>query len=164
MLLAWCLAAGCAAPPPPTPTATPAVIHALATGLTEPLLLDLAGAEARLNRGIVGVPELAPADSLAAQVAAGQAHLGLTIEPAPELFATPLGYVTLRVVVHPSNAVAALEAEQLRAIFTGQAAEWEQVGRHAGQIQVVTREATSDAARLFAERVMPAFPLTTTVH
>jgi phosphate transport system substrate-binding protein len=90
---------------------------------------------------------------VAAALAAGQAELALTADPDPGLFATPVGYLPWRVVVHPGNPLQALEAEQARALFAGALTEWSQVGGGAGQVLVAARAADSAAGRAFAARL-----------
>ncbi|MBU1050434.1 phosphate ABC transporter substrate-binding protein [Candidatus Bipolaricaulota bacterium] len=49
----------------------------------------------------------------------------------------------IAVVVHPSNGIANLTIEQLRAIYTGEITNWSQVGGNSGEIVVVGRDSAS---------------------
>jgi phosphate transport system substrate-binding protein len=146
------LLAGCA-PPAPTPPPTPALVRVLATELTEPLANDLALAYAANNPAVVVAPSWAPAADLAAALQSGQADLALTVTPDPALFGTPLGEVSLVVVVNPANPLNTLTLAQARALFAGQLTEWEQVGAGAGQVNVVARAPDGEAGQAWAEQV-----------
>jgi hypothetical protein len=144
--LAALLLAGCAAP---TATPTPAPDFTVAaTDLTAPLLADLVAAYKEV--GAVPRVTIVAQSVLPAELAARNADLGLTANPAPGQFATPLGYVTFAVAVHPNNPVAALSAAQVRAIVAGDIVSWAQVGGPSAPITVIVREDESDSARALA--------------
>src|SRR6187431_2290757 len=108
-LLALLLAATAACttatvPPPPTP----ALLRVAVTDLTEPLFYDLAAAYAQANPAVALAPHLARDAGLPAMLAAGQAELALTTAADPQLFATPLGYIPIRLAAHPDNPLASL--------------------------------------------------------
>lgn len=67
---------------------------------------------------------------------------------------TPIGLDGLAIVVHPSNAVAALSLVQLRDIFAGRVLDWQALGSDAGEILLVSREDGSGSRILFESRVM----------
>lgn len=149
----WALAlllAGCALPgaaPGATRTPTPDFTVA-ATDLTAPLLADLVAAYREV--GTVPRVTVVAQSALPAELAARNADLGLTANPAPGQFATPLGYVTFAVVVHPNNPVTTLSAAQVRAIVAGEIVSWAQVGGPSAPITVIVREDESDGARALA--------------
>jgi phosphate transport system substrate-binding protein len=145
------LAAACAQAPPTAPP-TPALVRLLVTDLTEPLGWDLALAYGDANPAVVVAPQLAPAGSVAADLAAGQAELALTVDPDAALFATPVGYLPWAVVVHPGNPLETLDPDQARALFAGALTEWSQVGG-AGQVLVAARSADSAAGQAFLARL-----------
>ena len=120
-----------------------------ATDLTAPLLSDLMAAYADANPGVTLSPTVVPLSTLNSDLAAGRADLALVTSPDANLFATPLGYVSLAVVVNPANLLASLSAAQVPTIFAGRVTDWAQVGGSSGEIQVVSREDASDAARAF---------------
>ena len=148
--------AGCTPKPVSAPeaSATPAVVRLLATDLTEPLLLDLAGAYTETNRDIALIPEQVPAGALAADLDSGQGDLGLALAPATARFATPLGYVRLVVVVPLANQVKQLDLAQVQALFSGQVTDWAQLGGAPGPVQPVVRPAAGDAAQLFSAQAL----------
>jgi phosphate transport system substrate-binding protein len=82
-------------------------------------------------------------------LASGRADLALTTTYSADQFASPIGYVTLIVVVNSANPLSQLSAAQLRDLFSGRASDWAQVGGPAGPIQVVCREDRSDGAEAF---------------
>ena len=155
------LAVGCASPtvaPPPTP----ALLRVAVTDLTEPLLLDLAAAYASVNPAVALAPSLAPPAALAGLLQSGQADLALTTAPDPALFATPLGYVPVRLVVHPSNTLETISLAQAQALFAADITDWAQVGGRAGQVQPVARAAGTAAAQSLVQAGLG--PLTVTVN
>ena len=117
----------------PAARADPAAVRVLATDMTAPLLLDLAAAYAETQTSVAVVPVLNAEDSVADALTAGEADLALTTLPEDGLFATPLGYTRLAVVVHPDNAVAGLSAAQVQALLAGEITDWAQVGGAPGQ-------------------------------
>lgn len=58
-------------------------------------------------------------------------------EPPDDWFVTPLGWEGVVLAVHPENRVRSLELEQLRAIFSGQIWNWEELGGSATEIEPV---------------------------
>jgi phosphate transport system substrate-binding protein len=124
-------------------------VRVAATDLTAPLLSDLMAAYADADPGVTLSPTVVPLSTLNSDLAAGRADLALVTSPDATLFATPLGYVSLAVVVNPANVLASLSAAQVPTIFAGRVTDWAQVGGSSGEIQVVSREDASDAARAF---------------
>lgn len=151
ILVALCALLTACAAPTPTP---PATLYVEATDLTAPLLSDLAAAYAEVNPKVTLIPSEVPLSSLSADLAAGRADLGLAVNRDPDQFAAPLGYVSLIVIVYPSNPVVSLSAAQVGAIYTGQINDWGQVGAGSGEIQVVGREDRSDAESIFEARAL----------
>jgi phosphate transport system substrate-binding protein len=145
------LLAACSPQPLPAPPATPAIVRVAASDLTGPLLFELNREYAGANAEAVVAPRVLPAALLAQALQAGEAELALMVEPPEGLFATPVAYVRLAVVAHPSNPVRELDAAQVRDLFTGRLPEWASVGG-AGAVQVVARPKGSDAGSFF-ERV-----------
>ncbi len=143
------LLSACASPTL-TPRPTPALVRVAVTDITEPLLLDLAAAYARVNPDVVVAPSLAPQSALAAQLVAAQADLAFTIAPDPTLFATPIGYVPFEFVVRPGNPLKSISLPQAQGLFAGRPADWGQVGGAAGSVQVVTRGPGTGAAAALA--------------
>jgi phosphate transport system substrate-binding protein len=161
ILAALAATAACATatvPPPPTP----ALLRVAVTDLTEPLLLDLAAAYAEANPRVSLAPSLAREADLAARLQSGRSDLALTTSPDPQLFATPLGYVPIRLVAHPSNPLETLSLAQAQGLFSGGITNWAQVGGREGQVQAVTRPTDGDAAQALAQT--PIGPLTVTVN
>ncbi len=149
------LLSACAAPTPPPPIA----LRVAATDLTAPLLSDLMAAYADATPGVTLSPTVLPLSTLNSDLAAGLADLAL-VTSSDNHFATPLGYVSLAVVVNPSNPLASLSAAQVPTIFAGRVTDWAQIGGSSGEIQVVSREEASDAARAFGASALPGTLLT----
>jgi ABC-type phosphate transport system substrate-binding protein len=124
-------------------------LRVAATDLAGPLLADLAQAYSAARPQTSLLAATTPLSALSGDLAAGRADLALTATYSTDHFATPVGYVTLLVVVNPANPLGQLSAAQLRDIFSGRANDWSEVGSLAGPIQVVCREDHSDGAEAF---------------
>ena len=133
-----------------------------ATDLTWPLLLDLSTAYAGVNPNVAVAPSQATDAALPGMLAAGQTDLALTTAPDPKLFATPIGYVPLQVVVHPSNPLTTVSVAQVQALFDGRITDWSQLGGRGGPVQVVARAPDSDAARALSGTAIG--PMTVTAN
>lgn len=96
--------------------------------------------EVRLNVDVTA------AAALRDELAAGRAALAFTADTEAGAFATPIGAVRFRLVVHPGNAVTALTLAQAQALFAGQITGWAQVGGTPGPVEVVARERGADGA------------------
>jgi phosphate transport system substrate-binding protein len=138
------------------------LLRVAVTDLTEPLLLDLAAAYAQANPAVALAPSLAREADLAGRLQSGQADLALTTAPNPQLFATPLGYIAIRLVAHPSNPLDRLTVPQAQGLFSGQLTDWALAGGRQGQVQAVTRPTDGDAAQALRQTAMG--PLTVTVN
>ena len=158
MLLA--LLSACASPTL-TPRPTPALVRVAVTDVTEPLLLDLAAAYARVNPDVVVAPSPAPQSALSAQLAAAQVDLAFTTVPDPKLFATPIGYVPFEFVVHPNNPLHSLSLAQAQGLLAGRLADWGPVGGAAGPVQVVTRGPGTGADAALAATAFGPITVTT---
>ncbi|MDR2686311.1 MAG: phosphate ABC transporter substrate-binding protein [Oscillospiraceae bacterium] len=60
----------------------------------------------------------------------------------------------LAVVVHPSNPVADLTLDEIRAVFTQELADWGQLGGRDAKIHIITREEGSGSRSAFEDLVM----------
>jgi len=144
----------------PQPTPGPLALRVEATDLAAPLLADLAQAYAGINPGISVQVETVSLSTLADDLAAGRADLGLAATYTAGQFATPLGYVAFVPVVNPANPVSRLSAAQARDLFAGRATDWASAGGPAGAVQVVCREDRSDAAETFGRLALEGAPPT----
>jgi phosphate transport system substrate-binding protein len=143
---------------------TPTTLHVEVTDLTAPLFFDLAAAYADVRPDVSLASTMASPAALTANLDAGRADLGLLVSADPDQFATPLGYVTFVVVVHPTNPISDLSAAQLREIYAGRVTDWGQVGGvpvaplpgslTGGAVQPVGREDNSDAAQAFGTNAL----------
>jgi phosphate transport system substrate-binding protein len=75
-----------------------------------------------------------------------------------EISVVALALDGITVIVNSANAVAALDLDQLRSIFTGRSRNWREVGGADGEIHVFARAAGSGTAALFGERVLEGDP------
>lgn len=89
----------------------------------------------------------------------GTVEIGMSsrhLEPdeAEQLTPIEIARDALAIIVHPTNPVANLTTEQVRAIFSGEIGNWRNVGGHDALIVIVTREAGSGTYGAFEELVM----------
>ena len=150
--------------PVATPTLTPQVagIRMLATTGAAPLLPELAAAYTRPGM-LLAVDEVI-VNWRAVQVAllSGAAPYALTtyLPPDSTLWAAPIGWDGVAVVVNASNPVAALSVADVRRIFQGRVANWQAVSGISMPVVVVSQEAGADTRLVFDEQVMAGAPIT----
>lgn len=84
----------------------------------------------------------------------GMSSRQLEEDEAQQLQPIEIARDALAIIVHPSNPITDLSAEQVRAIFTGAITNWQEVGGADAPIVVVTREAGSGTYGAFEELVM----------
>ena len=84
----------------------------------------------------------------------GMSSRHLEAEEAEQLKPIEIARDALAVIVHPTNPVANLTTEQVRAIFGGEIRTWREVGGRDASIVIVTREAGSGTYGAFEELVM----------
>jgi phosphate transport system substrate-binding protein len=162
VILALALA-GCHSPPPGIPPAAETVaLRLLSTTATAPLLHDLTEAyqqeHAELHFAFrVRSGDYARMIDLLNNTPPEEASYFLTnyLPPETALWAAPIGYDPIAIVVHPENPVVELSLEQLEQIFQGQLADWSAVGGENLPITVVSRE-TGSGTRLALEATLPA--------
>ena len=70
------------------------------------------------------------------------------------LVETKVAYDGIAVIVHPSNPVNQLTVEQLSGIFTGQIANWKEVGGKDSPILILSRERNSGTHVFFLENIL----------
>ncbi len=92
-------------------------------------------------------------------VLTGAADLGMSSRPlgaaeAAELGALPIAWDAIAIIVHHTNPVTTLTLDQVRAVFSGTAGDWADVGGRQGRVTVVTREQGSGTRGAFEEMVM----------
>ncbi|MBF0373541.1 MAG: substrate-binding domain-containing protein [Alphaproteobacteria bacterium] len=99
-----------------------------------------------------GLTDLAAGRADLAMISAPIEVAAATVDLDPNgMIAHPVGRAAIRVMVNPANR-AALTQDAVRAIFTGGAVDWSEVGGPAGPIQVVV-EAPGQGTRAMVEAV-----------
>ena len=95
------------------------------------------------------------------QVGEGLVDIGNTGRPLKEDEITRYGLLTfpfaidgVAVVVHPGNAVSALDFEQVKAIYSGAVTNWKDVGGADAPISLYTREDGSGTREVFVEKAI----------
>ncbi len=162
VILALALA-GCHSPPPGIPSAAETVaLRLLGTTATAPLLHDLTEAyqqEHTEHRFAfqISIGNYAAMIDLLNNTPSEESVYFLTnyLPPESTLWAAPIGYDLIAIVVHPENPVAELSLEQLEQIFQGRLVNWSAVGGEDLPITVVSRE-TGAGTRLALETLLPA--------
>lgn len=149
--------AGCSGPVA-SPTVTPVTLHLriLATTATSPLLDDLVAAYQRPGALLMVSSAAASWETVLNRLLAGEVPYALTTYlPADAgLWAAPVGYDGIAIVVHRSNLVPALTADDLRRLFQGQIAAWSELGGPDLPVVVVSRDAGADTRLVFEALVM----------
>ena len=84
----------------------------------------------------------------------GMSSRDLTADEAADFNVYEIAIDGLAIIVHPSNPVAGLGTDQIRAIYSGKIKDWSEVGGSAGSITLVTREDGSGTRDAFQELVM----------
>ena len=84
----------------------------------------------------------------------GMCSRSLKPQEAAELTGIPIASDGLAIVVNKSNPVGALSRSQIRAIFSGEATRWNQVGGADEPIYLITREEGSGTREAFVKLVM----------
>ncbi len=72
----------------------------------------------------------------------------------PELVWTPFGNEAIAVVTHPDNPVSNLSLRELRAVYTGETDNWQELGGPDEEIFVVDQNHSSGAGKFFRSMVM----------
>ena len=105
------------------------------------------GSSAGIRAAIDGVAEI------------GMSSRNLKPEEAEALDQQVIARDALALIVHPSNPIANLSGEQIRAIFSGTIRSWAEVGGPPQPIVLVSREAGSGTFGAFEELVMKGVPI-----
>ena len=141
--------AGCRGPINPTPTTDAVALRFLADSATSPLLHDLANSYRPGGLRLTWDIETAETYTVLDWLKAGEAPYAL-LDYLPggfgsfgnaagasgdSLWTTPVGQDGIAIVVNPANPVANLSASQLRMLFQGNVANWQEIG---GLSQAVT--------------------------
>jgi phosphate transport system substrate-binding protein len=84
----------------------------------------------------------------------GMCSRALSPEEAKQLNEIVIARDGLAVVVHPTNPVRDLSADQIRKLFTGQISNWKEVGGPDLPVRIITREEGSGTRESFANLVM----------
>jgi hypothetical protein len=146
------------------PTLTPHIfsVRIVTTTATAPLLRDLVQAYAPLGAVVVVDSVEADWQTIEEWLRLGQVPFALTtyLPPDSALWAAPLGQDGIAIVVHPTNSVPALTADELRRIFQGRVASWAALGGPDVPLTVVSREAGADTRLAFDALVMGGQPTT----
>jgi len=144
------------------PTLTPQVfsVRILATTATAPLLRDLVQAYAPLGTVIAVDSIEADWQTVNEWLRSGDAPFALTtyLPPDAGLWAAPLGQDGIALIVHPTNTVPILTADNLRRIFQGRITSWAALGGPDVPVTVISREAGADTRLVFDELVMGGQP------
>ncbi len=149
--------AGCRGPVL-SPTTTPQAVDVriLATTSTYPLLQEFV--EAYQPSHLLLAVEQASAGWLTVyeRVSSGRVPFALTsyLPAQAELWAAPIGWDGIAVIVHASNTTTALDQDDLRLIFQGRVQSWSEVGGPELPVVVVSREDGDGARQAFESLVM----------
>lgn len=155
-LLALLLLLGACAPPS---TETPVVLTVQYTAAARPWLVAVEDCAAATGAIVRPEERAAAAFDLTADLAI---RIG-----EPDVFPAPayqIGEEQIILVVHPQNPVAALDLPALQSIFSGQTANWRDVGGLDRPIQVWVYPAGEDLQQIFRAAVLQNRPLVSTAR
>lgn len=122
-----------------------------------PLVKDAAGAYQDAHKNVqISVSGGGSATGIN-QVAAKAVDIGNSDIPAvghPELVDNRVAVIGFAIVTHPSAGVKSLSKQQLRDVFSGKAANWNQLGGPDQKIVVVNRPRSSGTRAVFGKTIM----------
>ena len=133
---------------PATPVATPQVVKVYSTSAAQPWLTDLYNCPS--SSAVIDLTDSQSADIL---IRVGEAA-NLTTP------AFQIGTDDIIVAVHPQTGTGSLTIEQVRQLFTGQAANWKDVGGSDVPVQVWTYSPDEDIQQIFDDTVLAGQPIT----
>lgn len=140
------------------PSATPDVLslHILTTPATTALIQELAAKYAPRDAVVNLRSVTLNWDAIEQQLLAGEASYALTtyLPPVPGLWTAPIGYDALAIIVPSTLSLDALTLDQVRRLFQGQIADWDEIGGPSLPVTVVVQTPDSDASRVFDAQVM----------
>jgi len=91
-------------------------------------------------------------------VRTGAARVGMSsrslTEQEQDLLSFPIAFDAIALIVHPSNPITDLSAEQIRRIFSSQITKWNEIGGWNHPITLVTREEGSGTREAFQHMIM----------
>ena len=155
--------AGCSGPVH-APTVTPEMVNVrmFATTATYPLLEDLAHAYSEPGRLLAFETVETSWANIYAKLQSGEITFALTtyLPHDAHLWAAPLGYDAIVVIVHADNPVPNLSLDILARIFQGRISNWAEVGGPDMPITVISREDSADTGLAFRDQVMANQPIT----
>src|SRR5690606_41284132 len=88
------------------------------------------------------------------------AALPIYLPPVPGLWTAPIAYDALAIIVPSTLSLDALTLDQVRPLFQGQIADWNEVGGPSLPVTVVVPAPDSDASPVFDAQVMGEHPVT----
>lgn len=169
VLLLAVLAPACISPPP---TPTPAPVHLILAGPTDLTPLGQALAEAYMALRPYATVTYRPGDWESGPVAVARhgADAGLwaglptdgDIQVGPGLTTTIIARDAVAVVVAPHNPVVSLSVRELQSLFAGRTPNWQEVGGHDQEVQVISWYDGARVRQLFDGMVMRERPVTPT--
>lgn len=149
--------ASCRSPAPVSPTPEVVPLRMLTDNATIPLFSDLASSYRPSRILITWDVHSSEVNTVLDWLRGDEApYVMLDYQPdfSSDLWVTPIAQDGIAIVVHPSNPVANLTADQLRKVLQGQIANWKELGGADVPLTVVARNESSSAARLIQSMVM----------
>jgi len=147
---------GCNPPATPatTPTSATSVLTLYPTQSTRPLAVDLARAY-DAEQQVVSVSTLPSQDTTAySSIEANQSAYLMTLHLSPEYSDHAIPIAQDAILIIANSDVSDMTLEQLRAIYQGRVADWEQLDGDSQPIIAVSREGSSDIRQEFNRMVM----------
>lgn len=140
--------------PASTPTSNTTSLRIYATTAALPLLNDLIAEYVKANPIVAFDSQGGNYQTTLNALMAGETAYFVTNHLPIDLWAAPLGQDGIAIIVHPSNEVAGLTTEQLRRIYQGHIANWQEVGGDDRELVIISREDGSGTRAEFERLVM----------
>ena len=147
---------------PAEPTPTLSTIRLLVEPSTATLWQNLAAAYRPSHTIIAWQIDTLDWDTISIRLGKGRAPFAMTsyLPTDSSLWATPIGYDALALIVNAANPVKTLSPAQLRALFSGQVIDWHDLGGAVLPVLPISRPAGSSDGALFHDRVLGDLPVT----
>lgn len=149
---------GCSNPTTPafTPSPSPVILNIHATTAARPLLTEASHQYRVLNPTVSFDMAFGNYQVLLDRLLNGEIAYFISshLPWDSELWAAPIAYDGIAILVNPANNITNLSADTIRRIYQGQITDWSAIGGDAGVVIVVSREAGSGTRAEFEQAIM----------
>lgn len=141
--------------PATTPTMPAEPLRIYATTATLPLVFDLTTTYTETQPQTTFETQAANYQTMLDFLLRGTAPYFLSTHlSSQDLWAAPIGFDGIVIIVNPDVSISNLTTEQIRMIYQGRITDWQTLGNETGQVVVFSREAGSGTRAEFERMVM----------